>query len=139
MVYEEWASVKTSGSLIRELSLRLLSFHSFALHNFNVMGFVLHYILYCYVLLLALRDISFSNARQKGSKSILQGRWGGIRRELKPGYIMFSCSVFLIKGKKCTEKINDTNSVGILSSLFNIEEYVIYSFLKLIYSENTLQ
>lgn len=51
---------------------------------------------------------------------------------------MFLCSVFLIKGKKCIEKINDINFVGILLLLFNIEEYVIYLFFKLIYFENIL-
>jgi hypothetical protein len=70
----------------------VLLFCWLVLSNFDMMVIVLsYYILFCYVLLLSLRSLLFSNEREKGSKSRWEERWGGtggVERE-KTIFILF--------------------------------------------------
>ena len=73
----EWVS-ESVPSLCSFLSVL---FH----HNFDVMVFVLSYVLFCYVLLLSRRSLFFSNERQKRSGSRQEGRLGGTRKRKGSG------------------------------------------------------
>lgn len=68
-------------SLVLVPSLGLFSFCLFVLSNFDVIVLVL----FCYMLLLSLRSLCFSNKRQKRSRSGWKGRWGETGRSREKG------------------------------------------------------
>lgn len=74
-----------SGPLSRGCSWSSLSSCLPGLSNSNVMVSILYYILFCYVSLLFLRSLFFSNERQKGSGCGWERRWGETERSIGKG------------------------------------------------------
>lgn len=61
----ESLTVQNSRSLILIASLGLFSFCWLVLSNFDVMVFVLSYILFCYILIMSLRSLFFFNETER--------------------------------------------------------------------------
>lgn len=72
-----------------------------ALFNFNMMGFALAYILFCYILLLPFRRLLFCNKRQKRDSSIWERRcaenWKSGGRRNRVQIILYKKRICLIK------------------------------------------